>query len=72
MPEKKSLRDNEDKPRRQSQPAGFWSLKHIFRENTKPYGGGISVVHANGPTIGFPIYDLTAIIRNYGVPSLAP
>ena len=31
-------------------------------------GQACGVVHANGHAIGFPIYDLTAIIRNYGVP----
>lgn len=31
-------------------------------------GQACGVVHANGHAIGFPIYDLTAIIRRYGVP----
>jgi len=31
-------------------------------------GQACGVVHANGHAIGFPIYDLTAIIRHYGVP----
>jgi hypothetical protein len=31
-------------------------------------GQACSVVHTNGHVIGFPIYDLTAIIRRYGVP----
>ncbi|MGE5627931.1 MAG: putative immunity protein [Solirubrobacterales bacterium] len=31
-------------------------------------GQACGVVHANGHAIGFPIYDLTAIVRKYGVP----
>ncbi len=31
-------------------------------------GQACGVVHANGHAIGFPIYDLTSIIRRYGVP----
>lgn len=31
-------------------------------------GQACGVVHANGHAIGFPIYDLTAIIRHHGVP----
>ncbi|MBP7652767.1 hypothetical protein KA977_05050 [Candidatus Dependentiae bacterium] len=31
-------------------------------------GQACGVVHANGHAIGFPIYDLTSIIRHYGVP----
>ncbi len=31
-------------------------------------GQACGVVHANGHAIGFAIYDLTAIIRHYGVP----
>ncbi len=31
-------------------------------------GQACGVVHANGHAIGFPIYELTAIIRHYGVP----
>ncbi len=34
-------------------------------------GQACGVVHANGHAIGFPIYDLTAIIRKYGVPALS-
>lgn len=30
-------------------------------------GQACGVVHANGHAIGFPIYDLTAIIRRYGI-----
>ncbi|MDR1159405.1 MAG: hypothetical protein LBK69_02150 [Syntrophomonadaceae bacterium] len=30
-------------------------------------GQACGVVHANGHAIGFPVYDLTAIIRRYGV-----
>lgn len=30
-------------------------------------GQACSVVHANGHALGFPVYDLTAIIRHYGV-----
>lgn len=32
-------------------------------------GQACGVVHANGHAVGFPIYDLTAIIRSYGVPA---
>lgn len=31
-------------------------------------GQACSTVHANGHAIGFPIYELTAIIRKYGIP----
>ncbi len=31
-------------------------------------GQACGVVHAKGHAIGFPIYDLTAIIRHYGIP----
>jgi hypothetical protein len=30
-------------------------------------GQGCGVVHAKGHAIGFPVYDLTAIIRHYGI-----
>ena len=30
-------------------------------------GQACGVVHANGHAIGFPVYDLTAIIRQYGI-----
>lgn len=35
-------------------------------------GQACSVVHARGHAVGFPIYDLTAIIRRYGVPECRP
>ena len=31
-------------------------------------GQACGVVHANGHAIGFPIYDLTSLIRHYGIP----
>ncbi|MDL2258618.1 hypothetical protein LJC42_05645 [Eubacteriales bacterium OttesenSCG-928-K08] len=31
-------------------------------------GQACGVVHANGHALGFPIYELTAIIRRYGIP----
>lgn len=31
-------------------------------------GQACGVVHANGHALGFPVYDLTAIIRRYGIP----